>query len=144
MRSIKRTFIETLFYFIISHCTSIEQKRKTKGCNENTSESKSTKPLNTNNQSINEHKQKDNKEEIKGIISNHEDVIRYLISIYHQGSMGRNIKTSQVSLARFIAKAEILGYIVDGKYKPLNISSITNYISTIINEDRKVKKKAKE
>lgn len=57
--------------------------------------------------------------------------------------MGRNIKTSQVSLARFIAKAEILGYIVDGKYKPLNISSITNYISTIINEDRKVKKKGK-
>jgi len=52
--------------------------------------------------------------------------------------MGRNIKTSQVSLARFIAKTEILGYIVDGKYKPLNISSITNYISTIINEDRKV------
>jgi len=58
--------------------------------------------------------------------------------------MGRNIKTSQVSLARFIAKTKILGYIVDGKYKPLNISSITNYISTIINEDRKVKKKAKE
>ena len=58
--------------------------------------------------------------------------------------MGKNIKTSQASLARFIAKTEILGYIVDGKYKPLNISSITNYISTIINEDRKVKKKAKE
>lgn len=54
--------------------------------------------------------------------------------------MGRNMDTSQVKLARFIANKELLGYVVDGKYKPLKFSTIINYISTIVNEDKNVKK----
>ena len=57
--------------------------------------------------------------------------------------MGTDMKTYQVELVHFIAKKKLLGHIVDGKYKPLKASTIANYVSTIISEEKKEKEKNK-
>ncbi|WP_455587285.1 hypothetical protein [Bacteroides sp.] len=57
--------------------------------------------------------------------------------------MGENIKTYQSELAHFIEETKLLGRISNGEFKPLKISTIKNYISTVMNEDKKEKKHKK-
>lgn len=53
------------------------------------------------------------------------------------------IHTSQKHIAQMIADMKLLVYLSNGKYKPLLVSTITTYISTILNEDKKKKSTAK-
>ena len=49
---------------------------------------RSKKVLTAKKQFVNGNKAPNRKEEIQGILFNHEDVIRYFISIYQKGYMG--------------------------------------------------------
>ena len=70
-----------------------------------------------------------------GIISYHEEYIRYVILLCKKGAMGEDLKTCQASLARFIFERNTLIHIVNGEYKQLKYSTIKTYISQIWNEE---------
>ncbi len=98
---------------------------------------RSKKVLTAKKQFVNGNKAPNRKEEIQGILFNHEDVIRYFISIYQKGYMGEKIKTYKSHLARFLAEKGLLVFIEKGECKTLSERSIATYISTISREDRK-------
>ena len=98
---------------------------------------RSKKVLTAKKQFVNGNKAPNRKEEIQGILFNHEDVIRYFISIYQKGYMGEKMKTYKSHLARFLAEKGLLVYIENGECKSLSERSIATYISTISREDRK-------
>lgn len=54
-----------------------------------------------------------------------------------------NIHTTQKHIAQMIADMNLLVYLSNGEYKPLLVSTITTYISTILNEDKELKSAAK-
>ena len=72
---------------------------------------------------------------MNGIISYHEEYIRYVILLCKKGAMGEDLKTCQASLARFVTEKEILIRCINGEYKALKYSTIKTYISQIWNEE---------
>ena len=76
---------------------------------------------------------------IRGIISHKGELIKALIKSYIEDANIQNINTCQASLARYINEKRLIGNIKNGVFKPLSISSILVYISSIWEEMEKDK-----
>ncbi|MCY6333422.1 hypothetical protein OXV64_22230 [Bacteroides fragilis] len=74
---------------------------------------------------------------IRGIISHKGELIKALIESYIEDANIQNINTCQASLARYINEKRLIGNIKNGVFKPLSISSILVYISSIWEEVEK-------
>ena len=112
-----------------------EPKTTTKSGKQKSKKNEVKKYLPTDKQKIQSKKGRKKEQAMNGIISYHEEYIRYVILLCKKGAMGENLKTCQASLARFVTEKEILIRCINGEYKALKYSTIKTYISQIWNEE---------
>lgn len=113
-----------------------EPKTTTKSGKQKSKKNEVKKYLPTDKQKIQSKKGRKKEQAMNGIISYHEEYIRYVILLCKKGAMGENLKTCQASLARFVTEKEILIRCINGEYKALKYSTIKTYISQIWNEEK--------
>ena len=112
-----------------------EPKTTTKSGKQKSKKNEVKKYLPTDKQKIQSKKGRKKEQAMDGIISYHEEYIRYVILLCKKGAMGEDLKTCQASLARFVTEKEILIRCINGEYKALKYSTIKTYISQIWNEE---------
>ena len=112
-----------------------EPKTTTKSGKQKSKKNEVKKYLPTDKQKIQSKKGRKKEQAMNGIISYHEEYIRYVILLCKKGAMGEDLKTCQASLARFVTEKEILIRCINGEYKALKYSTIKTYISQIWNEE---------
>lgn len=76
-------------------------------------------------------------EKIQGILSQHNETIRFFLQLYENGAMDKPFETGLATFVRFIYELEILCYVKNKTIKSLSISSVDTEVREAWREIRK-------